>query len=162
MSIKVESLAVAEGATIDLDRVLAISDGDKLVLGKPVVEGAVVTCTSKGDGQGEKVIGGKYKAKVRYFRRIGHRQPYTELIIDSISGAGIKAEKVVKAAKAAKTEDTEAVAEVEKPRRTRAAKPKAEAPAPAKAAKAEKAEKPAAKAEKPAAKPRRTTKKEEK
>jgi large subunit ribosomal protein L21 len=147
-SIKVETLAVAEGATIDLDRVLAISDGDKLVLGKPVVEGAVVTCTSKGDGQGAKVIGGKYKAKVRYFRRIGHRQPYTELIIDSISGAGIKAEKVVKA-KAEKAETTETAAEVEKPKRTRAKKA---AEAVVEAA--------PAKAEKPAAKPRRTKKEE--
>lgn len=150
-SLKVESLEVAEGGTIELDRVLAISDGDKLVWGKPLIEGARVSCTSKGDGRGVKVIGGKYKAKVRYFRRIGHRQSFTELTIDSISGPGIMAEKPKKAAKAAKAEDASTTAEVEKPKRTRAKK--AEAPAPA--AKA-------AKAEKPAAKPRRTTKKEEK
>ncbi len=156
-SLKVECLEVAEGGTIVLDRVLAISDGDKLVWGKPLIEGAAVSCTSKGDGQGAKVIGGKYKAKVRYFRRIGHRQGYTELVIDSISGAGIKGEKVVKvvkAPKAVKTEATEAAAEVEKPKRTRAKKT-AEAAVEAKPAKAKKAEK-------PAAKPRRTTKKEEK
>jgi large subunit ribosomal protein L21 len=89
-SLKVESLAVAEGATIELDRVLAISDGDKLVLGKPVIEGAKVSCTSKGDGLDKKVFGMKYKSKVRYSRRIGHRQSYTELTIDSISGAGME------------------------------------------------------------------------
>jgi large subunit ribosomal protein L21 len=88
-SLKVESLDVAEGGTIDLDRVLAISDGDNLILGKPVIEGAKVTCTSKGDGRGVKIIGMKYKAKVRYSRRIGHRQSFTELTIDSISGPGI-------------------------------------------------------------------------
>ncbi|MCL2679684.1 MAG: 50S ribosomal protein L21 [Dehalococcoidia bacterium] len=106
-TVKVESLGVAEGATIDLDRVLAIFDGSKLVTGRPVVEGAKVTATSKGDGQSKKIIGGKYKAKVRYFRRIGHRQEYTELVIDSISGAGITAEKPAKAAKAAETGEEE-------------------------------------------------------
>ena len=150
-SLKVECLEVAEGGVIELDHVLAISDGDKLVLGKPVIEGAKVSCTSQGDGRGAKVFGMKYKAKVRYSRRIGHRQSFTELIIDSISGAGIKGEKPVKAAKNEKAEETAAVTEVEKPKRTRAKK--AEAPAaPAKAAKAEK----------PAAKSRRTVKKEEK
>jgi large subunit ribosomal protein L21 len=147
-SLKVETLDVAEGGTIELDRVLAISDGDKLIWGKPLIEGAKVTCTSKGDGQGKKVIGGKYKAKVRYFRRIGHRQDYTELVIDSIVGPGIKAEKPAVAPKAAKPEEAVA-AEVEKPKRTRAKKTEiAAAPAPV--------------AEKPAAKTRRTTRKEEK
>jgi len=146
-SLKVESLDVAEGGTIELDRVLAISDGDKLVWGKPLVAGAKVSCTSKGNGRGTKVIGAKYKAKVRYFRRIGHRQSYTELTIDSISGPGILAEKPKKAVRAEKAEET---AEAEKPKKaTRVRKAKETAPA--------------TEAEKPAAKTRRRTiKKEEK
>ena len=148
-SLKVESLDVAEGGTIELDRVLAISDGDNLVLGKPVIEGAKVSCTSKGDGRGAKVFGMKYKAKVRYSRRIGHRQSFTELTIDSISGPGIMAEKPKKAAKAEKSEETAVVAGTEKP----AAKPRR---------RVVKAEEPTVAAEKPAAKPRRTVKKEEK
>jgi len=148
-SLKVESLEVAEGGTIELDRVLAISDGDKLVWGKPLIEGAKVSCTSKGDGRGVKVFGMKYKAKTRYSRKIGHRQSFTELTIDSISGPGIMAEKPRKAAKAEKTEETAVAAGTEKP----AAKPRR---------RAVKAEEPAVAAEKPAAKPRRTTKKEEK
>jgi large subunit ribosomal protein L21 len=91
-SLKVESLEVAEGGTIDLDRVLAIHDGENLILGKPTIEGARVSCTSKGDGLDKKVYGMKYKAKVRYSRRIGHRQSFTELMIDSISGPGIASE----------------------------------------------------------------------
>jgi len=118
-SLKVESLEVAEGGTIELDRVLAISDGDNLVWGKPLIEGARVSCTSKGDGRGVKVFGMKYKAKTRYSRRIGHRQSFTKLTIDSISGPGIKAEKPKKAAKAEKTEEA-VVAVAEKP----AAKPR--------------------------------------
>ncbi len=110
-SLKVEALAVAEGGTIELDRVLAIGDGEKLVVGKPVIEGAKVSCTSKGDGLGKKVIGGKYKAKTRYFRKIGHRQAYTELKVDSISGAGMEcgstAAKTARPRRAAKKEVTE-------------------------------------------------------
>jgi len=88
-SLKVESLEVAEGGTIDIERVLAIHDGETLILGKPVIEGAKVSCTSKGDGLDKKVFGMKYKAKVRYSRRIGHRQSFTELTINSITGPGI-------------------------------------------------------------------------
>jgi len=142
----VERLAVAEGATVELDRVLVIGDGDKLTLGRPIIEGARVMATSKGDGKGDKVIGMKYKAKVRYSRKIGHRQPYTELAIDSISGPGIKAEKPVKAAKVEKPEEAAEVAE--KP----AARPRR---------RAEKAEEAATVVEKPAAKPRRRTVKKE-
>lgn len=91
-SLKVESLEVAEGGTIDIERVLAIHDGENLILGKPVIEGAKVSCTSKGDGLDKKVFGMKYKAKVRYSRRIGHRQSFTELTINSITGPGIASE----------------------------------------------------------------------
>ena len=111
-SLKVESLDVAEGGTIELDRVLAISDGENLVWGKPLIEGAKVSCTSKGDGRGVKVFGMKYKAKTRYSRRIGHRQSFTELTIDSISGPGIAA--------AAPKAEKAAVEKAEKP----AAKPR--------------------------------------
>ena len=88
--IKVEALDIAEGETLELDRVLAISSGDKLVVGNPVIEGAKVCATSKGDGLSDKVYGMKYKAKTRYSRRIGHRQLFTELHIDRISGAGLE------------------------------------------------------------------------
>jgi len=91
-SLKVESLEVAEGGTIDLVRVLAIHDGENLILGKPVIEGAIVSCTSKGDGLDKKVFGMKYKAKTRYSRRIGHRQSFTELTINSITGPGVASE----------------------------------------------------------------------
>jgi len=89
-SIKVESLAVAEGDIVEIGQVLAIGNGDKLVVGKPTIDGAKVIAISNGDGLGTKVYGMKYKAKVRYSRRIGHRQAFTELIIKSISGAGME------------------------------------------------------------------------
>ncbi len=78
---------------MELDRVLAIGNDNKLIVGKPTVEGASVIATAKSEGQGKKVVVFKYKAKTRYSRKLGHRQPYTELTIDSITGAGETPEK---------------------------------------------------------------------
>ena len=87
-TLDVERLDVAEGGTIDLDRVLLIADDDKVVVGNPIVDGAKVVATSQGDGRGKKVIVFKYKPKVRYSKKTGHRQSYTRLMIDKIVKAG--------------------------------------------------------------------------
>ena len=75
---------MAEGDTIDLDKVLLIANGDKVTVGTPTVEGAKVIATSQGDGRSKKIIVFKYKPKVRYRKKTGHRQLYTRLIIDKI------------------------------------------------------------------------------
>ncbi len=77
---------MAEGNTVELDRVLLIADGDKVTVGTPTVDGAKVVATSQGEGKGKKIIVLKYKPKVRYCKKTGHRQLYTRLIIDKIVG----------------------------------------------------------------------------
>ena len=89
-TIDVERLDVTEGGKIDLDRVLLIADGDKVTVGTPTVEGAKVIATSQGEGKGKKVIVLKYKPKVRYRKKTGHRQLYTRLVIDKIVGPEAK------------------------------------------------------------------------
>jgi len=84
--IDVERLDVAEGNTVELDKVLVIADGDKVEVGTPIVDGAKVVATSQGEGKGKKIIVFKYKPKVRYRKKTGHRQLYTRLIIDKIIG----------------------------------------------------------------------------
>lgn len=79
-----ERLDVAEGGTIELDRVLLIADGNKVTVGTPTIDGAKVIATSQGEGKDEKIIVFKYKPKVRYRRKTGHRQLYTRLVIDKI------------------------------------------------------------------------------
>ena len=86
--VDVDLLDVAEGATIELDRVLLLGEGDDVTVGTPVVEGAKVVATSQGDGRGKKIIVFRYKPKVRYRRKTGHRQGYTRLAIDKIVGPG--------------------------------------------------------------------------
>lgn len=79
---------MAEGNTIELDRVLLIAEGDKITVGKPTVEGAKVIATSQGESKGKKVIVFKYKPKVRYRKKTGHRQLHTSLMIDKIVEPG--------------------------------------------------------------------------
>ena len=55
-------------------------------MGTPTVDGAKVIATSQGEGKSKKVIVFKYKPKVRYRKKTGHRQLYTRLAIDKIIG----------------------------------------------------------------------------
>jgi large subunit ribosomal protein L21 len=101
-TIDVERLEVVEGGTIELDRVLLVADGKKITAGNPLVKGASVTATAKENGKSDKVVVFKYKPKVRYRRKNGHRQLYTRLSIDSITAPGMAKPKPAKAAKSAK------------------------------------------------------------
>ena len=81
---------MAEGTKVNLDRVLLITDGDKITVGTPTVDGAKVVATSQGEGKAKKIIVFKYKPKVRYRKKTGHRQLYTRLVIDKIVEPGAK------------------------------------------------------------------------
>ncbi len=84
-TIRVESLPVEEGETIELDDVLMLSTEDGVSLGTPRVSGAKVTAEVVANGKGNKLVIFKYKAKTRYRRRNGHRQLYTDLKVTGIS-----------------------------------------------------------------------------
>ena len=77
---------MAEGDTVELDKVLLIANGDKVTVGTPAIDRAKVIATSKGEGKAKKIIVFKYKPKVRYRKKTGHRQFYTRLVIDRIVG----------------------------------------------------------------------------
>jgi len=63
---------------------LLITNGDRVTVGTPTIDGAKVVATSQGEGKGKKIIVFKYKPKVRYRKKTGHRQIYTRLVIDRI------------------------------------------------------------------------------
>src|SRR3989344_8077749 len=65
-----------EGAKITFDKVLLVDDGTQTKVGTPAISGAKVDATLKEQGMGDKVIVIKYKAKSRYFKKRGHRQPF--------------------------------------------------------------------------------------
>ena len=104
-TIDVERLDVAEGKTVELDRVLLVADGDKVRLGTPTVDGAKVVATSQGEGKGKKIIVFKYKPKVRYRKKTGHRQLYTRLLIDKIVELGMAPGEPVKKVRRRKKEE---------------------------------------------------------
>jgi large subunit ribosomal protein L21 len=105
-TIDVERLDVVEGSNIDLNRVLLIADGDKVTVGSPTIDGAKVVATAKGEGKGEKIIVFKYKPKVRYRKKTGHRQFYTRLAIDSVVAPGVEQGEPVKKVRRRKKEVT--------------------------------------------------------
>ena len=81
----VEKLDVEEGAKVTFDTVLAIGEGDSVKFGNDAngakVEGSVVK-----QGKGKKIYVMRYKAKKNEKRKLGHRQPYTKVKIESIAG----------------------------------------------------------------------------
>lgn len=68
------------------DKVLLVMD-DKLHVGSPYVKGATVKAKVLKNGLGRKVLIHKYKAKTNERKTIGHRQPYTSLVITAIASA---------------------------------------------------------------------------
>jgi large subunit ribosomal protein L21 len=83
----VEKLAGEAGASLTLDRVLAVSDGQTLKVGAPVIAGASVTAEVVKQFRGEKVVSFKKKRRKGYHKKIGHRQSLTRLTIKEIMAA---------------------------------------------------------------------------
>jgi len=83
-TLEVELLGVSEGDKVVLDKVLFIEDDENTIIGDPIINGAKVTATSLGDFKGDKVTVFKYKAKVRYRKKTGHRQTFTRLTVNEI------------------------------------------------------------------------------
>ncbi|MDT7909963.1 MULTISPECIES: 50S ribosomal protein L21 [Thermus] len=84
LRLRVEKLDLEPGSQVELPVLLL--GGEKTVVGAPVVEGAKVVAEVLGHGKGKKITISKFKAKVQYRRKRGHRQPYTEILIKEIQG----------------------------------------------------------------------------
>ena len=82
--LKVEKLDKKEGAEFSFSDVLLIEKNKKVEIGAPLVKDAKVEAKILSHGKGDKIIVFKYKPKKRYSRKIGHRQPYTEIKIIGI------------------------------------------------------------------------------
>ena len=85
-SVRVEKLAGEVGSEITLDDVLMIADEGDVKIGTPKVDGAQVTGTIVAQGRGQKIRVFKMKRRKGYRRTQGHRQDYTEIRVDAISG----------------------------------------------------------------------------
>ena len=74
--------------TLTFDRVLLLADGDAIEVGTPTVDGAAVTATVLGHVKGDKVLVFKKKRRKRYKVKRGHRQRYTQIQVEALSGGG--------------------------------------------------------------------------
>lgn len=84
-ALRVEKLSGKEGSVFNLDALLVADDeGQAVKIGAPLVSGAKVAAKIVAQGRAEKILVVKYKPKSRYKRNVGHRQPYTEIKIESI------------------------------------------------------------------------------
>ena len=81
----VEKLGLDEGAQVRFDQVLALSK-DELKVGAPYVDGAAVVASVLKNGKSKKIDVIRYKAKKNEKKKIGHRQDYTKVRIESIEG----------------------------------------------------------------------------
>ena len=80
----VEKLEAAEGETVTIDKVLAVSAANGFVVGAPYTNYKVTANVVK-NGKGKKLHILRYKSKKNEKKHIGHRQPYTKLQITSIA-----------------------------------------------------------------------------
>lgn len=83
--IKIEKIDGGIGDSVDFDKVVAVSDEDG-ALHAGGETGGKVSATISGHGRRKKIDVFKFKRRKMYRRRIGHRQYYTQVRIDSISG----------------------------------------------------------------------------
>lgn len=73
-----------KGDSITFDEVLLTDNGTKTTIGAPFISGATVTGTVQVVGRAKKVEVVKYKAKSRYLKRRGHKQPEIKVKIDTV------------------------------------------------------------------------------
>lgn len=84
--LRVEKLNAEEGASVELDKVLMIADGDNINIGSPLIEGGKVTAVVKSHGRAKKVEIMKFRRRKHHQKCTGHRQYYTEIEVTGIAG----------------------------------------------------------------------------
>ena len=86
----VNRLQTEEGKKVSFDNVLLLGDGDKITVGAPAIDGALVSAKVLKHLKGDKVIVFKKKRRKGYRVKNGHRQSLTEIVIESIAASGAK------------------------------------------------------------------------
>ena len=82
--IKIEKIEAEKGATLELDQVLMVGEGEDVKIGTPFLEGGKVTATVVDQGRRDKIKVIKFKRRKNYRRLMGHRQYFTQIEITDI------------------------------------------------------------------------------
>ena len=83
--VQVDKLAIPDGEQLTITDVLFVHGDNGEFVGTPLVEGASVTAKIVRHSLGKKVIGFTYKSKKNERNRYGHRQQFTQLLIEKIT-----------------------------------------------------------------------------
>jgi large subunit ribosomal protein L21 len=85
-TIRLEMLEAEPGQQVVFDKVLLVSDGDRVAVGAPYVDGGKVTAEVVAHDRGKKIRIIKFRRRQGYMRTQGHRQWFTEVKITGING----------------------------------------------------------------------------
>ena len=83
-TLRVEKLGLKDGEAASFDKVLLYVDGEKVTVGTPYIDGAVISADHVREGRLKKVTTIKYKQKSRYFKKRGHKQHFSEVKVAAI------------------------------------------------------------------------------
>ena len=83
--LRIEKISGEVGTAVSFDKVLMFSDGEKVRVGTPLLDGISVSGRIVEQDKAKKILVFKYKRRKNYRRKQGHRQPYTAVKIDSIT-----------------------------------------------------------------------------
>jgi len=81
----IERISAAPGEEVSFDEVLLVANDSDVHIGTPTVQGAKVSAKVLEEGKAKKKIVFRYKAKTRYKKKKGHRQPFTKVQITKIA-----------------------------------------------------------------------------
>lgn len=82
----VHRLAAEVGSSLEFEKVLLLDNEGSITVGTPVIEGAKITAKVVEHTKGDKVLVFKKKRRKSYQKMNGHRQSFTQVLIEEIVG----------------------------------------------------------------------------
>ena len=90
--------------TVRFDRILLVSGDGDVRVGTPLVQGASLTAKVLDHVKGDKILVFKKKRRKRFKVKRGHRQQYTQILIESLSLGGKRKRAAARAEEMAEAE----------------------------------------------------------
>lgn len=84
--VQVEKLSGEEGDAVEFERVHLVCANGSMKVGTPLLSGVKVIGKILRQGRKRKLLVYKMRPKKHYRRKRGHRQPYTQVMIEAIEG----------------------------------------------------------------------------
>ncbi|AWG43128.1 50S ribosomal protein L21 [Candidatus Borreliella tachyglossi] len=82
--LKIDKIDSSEGEKLEFSNVMLVNKGGNVKIGKPYVLESCVKCTYMENKKDKKVISYRYRRRKSSERKIGHRQPYSYVLVDDI------------------------------------------------------------------------------